>query len=225
MAQFRTHIGLGVFIGVGVIVAGLIFVLFSNVESAVWIFLAILVGSFLPDLDMDEGVPFQILFGLLGAGMAGLVFFNSYQDGERSLKVLILVPALVFMAVRFGAGYIFEKFTNHRGMFHSVPAAILSGLLTIWFLHLFSVLIGQELMIGAAVAIGYLGHLILDETYSAVNLHGHSIFPKQSLGNALKFRSSSKIATLFFYFLLFALAVTLPETRELLQMTTPKVEL
>ena len=111
MAQFRTHIGLGVFVVVGIVVTGLIFAVFSTVESAVWIFLAILVGSFLPDLDMDNGIPFQILFGLLGAGMAGLVFFNSYQAGERELKMLILVPALVFVAVRFVAGYIFEKFT------------------------------------------------------------------------------------------------------------------
>jgi hypothetical protein len=218
MAKFKTHVGIGVFIGVGFIVAGLIYSLFSTVESAVWIFLAILVGSFLPDLDMDEGVPFQILFGLLGAGMAGLVFFNFYQDGERQLKILVLIPALVFVAVRFGAGYIFEKFTNHRGMFHSVPAAILFGLLNIWFLHLFSIIKGQELIIGSAVAIGYLGHLILDEAYSAVNLHGHSIFPKQSLGNALKFHSTSRISTLLFYFLLFMLAITLPETREILRI-------
>lgn len=218
MANFRTHIGVGVFVGVGFIVAGLIYSFFSTVELAVWIFLAILAGSFLPDLDMDEGVPFQILFGLLGAGMAGLVFFNSYQEGERSLKILILIPALVFVAVRIGAGYVFEKFTNHRGMFHSVPAALLFGLLSIWFFHLFSILIGQELVIGSAVTMGYLGHLILDEAYSAVNLHGHSIFPKKSLGNALKFSANSKIATLFFYLLLFTLAVTLPETRELLKL-------
>lgn len=218
MANFKTHIGLGVFVGVGFIVAGLIYASFSTLELAFWIFLAVLAGSFLPDLDMDEGVPFQILFGLFGAGMAGMAFFNFYQEGERSLRILILIPALVFVAVRFGAGYIFEKFTIHRGMFHSVPAALLSGLLTIWFLHLFSIVKGQELSIGLAVAIGYLGHLILDEVYSAVNLHGRSIFPKQSLGNALKFSSSSKIATLFFYLLLFALAVTLPETRELLRI-------
>jgi membrane-bound metal-dependent hydrolase YbcI (DUF457 family) len=219
MANFRTHIGLGVFVGVGFIVAGLIYSLFSNAESAFWIFLAILVGSFLPDLDMDAGVPFQILFGLLGAGAAGMVFFNFYQKGERSLNILILLPALVFVTIRFVGGYVFEKFTNHRGIFHSIPAAILSGLITIWFLHLFSIVIGQELIIGSAVAIGYLGHLVLDEIYSAVNLHGHSIFPKQSLGNALKLSASSKIATLFFYFLLFVLAVTLPETRALLGLS------
>jgi hypothetical protein len=218
MAKFKTHVGLGVFIVVAFVVAGLIYSLFSAPEAAVWIFLAILIGSFLPDLDLDEGVPFQILFGLLGAGMAGLVFFNFYSDGERQLKTLILIPALVFVVVRFGAGYIFERFTNHRGMFHSVPAAFLFGLLTIWFLHLFSILEGQELIIGSAVAIGYMGHLILDEIYSAVNLHGHSILPKQSLGNALKFVSASHISTLFFYLLLLALAVTLPETRELLKI-------
>ena len=213
MAQFKTHISLGVFIGIGLVVVGLIYSLFSNIESAIWIFLAVIIGSFLPDLDMDGGVPFQILFGLLGAGMAGMVFFHSYQDGGRQLKDIILIPLVVFAAVRFGAGYVFKKFTNHRGIFHSVPAAVLFGLLAIWFLHFFSILFGRELIIGSAVAIGYLGHLVLDELYSAVNLHGHSILPKKSLGSALKFASSSKITTVFFYSLLFFLAATLPETR------------
>lgn len=214
MANFKTHIGLGVFVGTGFIVAGLLYSLFSGIELAMWIFLAVLAGSFLPDLDLDEGVPFQILFGLLGAGMAGLVFFNHYQSGERNLKILIIVPALVFMVVRFIAGYIFKKFTNHRGMFHSVPAAILSGLAAIWFLHLFSIIGENKLVIGSAVSIGYLGHLILDEIYSTIDLHGNSLFPKQSLGNALKFYSSSKISTLLFYTLIFFLAFTLPETEE-----------
>lgn len=200
---------MGVFIGIGVIVAGFIYALFSGVESTIWIFLAVIIGSFLPDLDLDGGVPFQILFGLLGAGIAGLVFFNYYQNGERDLQVLILIPALVFAAVRFVVGYIFKKFTDHRGMFHSIPAAILFGLFAIWFLHFFSFLKGQELIIGAAVTIGYLGHLVLDEIYSSVNIGGHSILPKKSLGSALKLYSSSKISTLLFYLLIIIFAITL----------------
>jgi hypothetical protein len=91
MAKFKTHVSWGVFIGVGLVVAGLIFSIFSGVESAIWIFFAVLLGSFLPDLDLDDGVPFQILFGLLGAGFAGLIFFNFYQEGERSLKILFFI--------------------------------------------------------------------------------------------------------------------------------------
>ena len=218
MANFKTHIGFGVFIGVGFIVAGLIYSLFSSTESIIWIFTAVLVGSFLPDLDMDDGVPFQILFGLLGAGLGGLFFLNLYQDGERDMGTLIFTAALVFIAVRFGAGYIFEKFTNHRGIFHSIPGAVLFGLLTIWFLNWLSILEEQKIFLGVAVSAGYLGHLVLDEIYSSVNLRGHSLLPKQSLGNALKFYSSSGLASIIFYGLIILLAINLPEVKELLEI-------
>ena len=215
MAKFRTHIGWGVFVGIALVVAGLIYAVFSGVELIGAVFLAVLLGSFLPDLDLDDGIPFQIIFGLFGVGTSGFIFFNFYQAGERNLKILILIPALAFVAVRFVAGYVFKKFTNHRGMFHSIPASFLSGLVTIWFLHIFKIIEGQELLIGASVTIGYIGHLILDEIYSSINLSGHSFFPKQSLGSALKLYSSSKISTLLFYGLIIFLALTLPETRVL----------
>lgn len=218
MANFRTHIGFGVFIGIGFIVTGLIYALFSSTESMIWVFLAVLVGSFLPDLDMDDGLPFQILFGLLGAGVAGLVFLNLYQGGEREVKNLILIPVLVFGVVRFLGGYVFKEFTDHRGIFHSVPGTVLFGLLTIWFLNLLNILEEQKIFLGIAVSVGYLGHLVLDEIYSSVNLKGHSLLPKQSLGNALKFYSSSKIASLVFYILIFVLAVNLEETKEIIKM-------
>jgi hypothetical protein len=59
--------------------------------------------------------------------------------------------------------------------------------------------------------------LILDEIYSSVNLHGHSLLPKKSLGSALKLYSHSKIATLVFYISIFILFSSLPEVREVLK--------
>lgn len=218
MANFRTHIGFGVFIGIGFIVFGLLFALFSSTESMIWVFLAVLIGSFLPDLDMDDGLPFQILFGLLGAGLAGLFFLNLYQEGEREIKNLILIPALVFGLARFVLGYFFKKFTDHRGIFHSVPGAILFGLLTIWILNLLNILESQKIFLGIAVSVGYLGHLVLDEIYSSVNLKGYSLLPKKSLGNALKFYSSSKLSSLVFYILIFVLAANLEETEQIIEM-------
>ena len=218
MANFRTHIGFGVFVGIGSIIFGLISSLLLSTEAMIWIFLAVLIGSFLPDMDMDEGVPFQIFFGLFGAGMGGLVFLNLYQGGERDFLALSLVPVAIFALVRFGVGYVFKRFTVHRGMFHSIPAVVLFGLLTIWILDWLSILEDQKLFLGIAVSVGYLGHLVLDEIYSSVNLHGYSIFPKKSLGSALKFRSSSNKASLLFYALIFALWMTLPETLEILEI-------
>lgn len=211
MASFKKHISWGVFIGIAVIIAGLLLSIISGVELIFWVFLAVLIGSFLPDLDLDEGVPFQILFGLLGAGLSGTVFFSIYKNGARDLKSLFFLPIVVFLAVRFVAGYIFERFTNHRGIFHSIPAAILSGLLAIWILDFADILNSERFIMGVAVSCGYLGHLILDEMHASINLHGHSLLPKQSLGSALKFYSSSKMVTLFVYILIFALIKILPE--------------
>lgn len=218
MANFKTHIGFGVIIGVVFIIIGLLYSLLSSTEAMLWIFLAVLVGSFLPDLDMDEGIPFQILFGLLGMGLGGIVFLNLYQKGGNDLVTACLLALFVFCLFRFGIGYIFEKFTNHRGIFHSIPGAILFGLLTIWFLSLLNSLEEQRLFLGLAVSIGYLGHLILDEVYSSVNLRGHSLLPKKSLGSALKFYSSSKMASFLFYFLIFILAINIKETKELFKL-------
>ena len=213
MAKFKTHMSWGVVIGVSIVVAGLLYSFFSGFSSAVWVFSAVLLGSFLPDLDLDDGVPFQIFFGLLGVVLASFVFFIFYQSGEKKLEFLILFPVAIFVLARFGAGYVFKKFTHHRGMFHSIPAALLAGLLTIQLSHKFSILKGRELLVGLAVTVGYLGHLILDEIYSSVNLSGHSLLPKQSLGSALKFFSSSSVSTTLFYLLIVFLLLSLPETR------------
>ena len=215
MANFKTHISWGVVIAIGFILFALIYSILSETELLFWIFLAVLVGSFLPDLDLDEGVPFQILFGLLGLGSAGIVFLNAFQAGERELKGLILPSVITFLSVRFLAGYIFERFTNHRGMFHSIPAAFLSGLVMIWILELFSFGRQDRIFMGLAVSLGYLGHLVLDEIYSSANIHGHSLLPKQSLGSALKLRSSSKIATAFVYVSIIILVMILPDMKRI----------
>jgi hypothetical protein len=216
MANFKTHIGWGVVIGVGAVIFGLIYSMLSAGTMVGWVFLAVIIGSLLPDLDMDEGLPFQILFGLMGVGAAGLFFYVAYQGGERDWKYLAIISALAFAIMRFVIGYIFKKFTDHRGMFHSIPAVVLSGLTAIWLMHWLSVQENQELLIGLAVALGYLGHLVLDEIYASVNLSGYSLLPKKSLGSALKLYSSSKITTLIFYILILILALTLPETKSLM---------
>lgn len=213
MAQFRTHISWGALIGAGLIVFGFLYSLVSQPAIAFWIFIAVIIGSLLPDLDLDEGMPFQIVFGLLGIASGALMFYRMYAGGQHHWMPLALISLFAFAFVRFFLGYVFEQFTNHRGMFHSVPAAVLSGLVSIWFLHMANFLLGSEFLFGSSVAIGYLGHLVLDEIYSAINLHGRSILPKSSLGSALKFRSHSHVATGFFYILIILLALMLPEAR------------
>lgn len=205
MADFRTHISWGVFLGVIFVVLGISYSFFAGIDSIIYVFIAMIVGSFLPDLDLDDGIPFQIIFGLLGAGAGGLVFYDYYQkrSGENPIFEIVFVSGLVFVVVRFFLGYLFKKFTFHRGIFHSVPAGILAGLMTTFFLDFFNFLPEMAIILGITLSCGYVGHLLLDEIYSSINIQGLSFKTKKSLGSALKFYSSSKISTLTVYILIF----------------------
>lgn len=209
MANFKTHISLGVVLASIVVVGALLYLVVSFSVFLMWLFVAVLVGSFLPDIDLDDGIPFQIFFGLLSVVCATATFYVLYTRSIGDWIVQVLVVLLVFICIRFILGEIFMRFTHHRGIWHSIPAALLCGLITKYCVE--DVLrIGDDLIafyIGAALMIGYIGHLILDEIYATVNLSGGSLLPKRSLGSALKLWAPSKFATVLVYcsilFLLF----------------------
>ena len=77
-------------------------------------------------------------------------------------------------------------------MFHSIPAAVLSFLITLTILSFCINLFDRRLILSLSVGIGYLCHLILDELNSVVNLEGIPIIPNKSLGTALKFFSKNR---------------------------------
>lgn len=198
----------------GLVVAALLYSFFSGLEAAAWVFSAVIIGSFLPDLDLDEGIPFQMLFGLLGATVAGTVFFNLQQSGEYGLKGIAIFSVLTFTAVRFGIGSIFKNFTHHRGVLHSIPVAAIAGLSTVWLLDIFSLAGKIRIFVGVGITVGYLGHLILDELYASVDFRGHSFLPSKSLGSALKLWSGSAFATLLAYAVIVFMFLKLPEVGE-----------
>ena len=84
------------------------------------------------------------------------------------------------------------KITVHRGMFHSIPAAVLSSLITLSILNIYIDSVDLKLLFSISVGIGYLCHLVLDELNSAVNLGGMPFVPNKSLGSALKFVSKTE---------------------------------
>lgn len=209
MANFKTHISWGAVLGVVFVISISIYLSFPGWENLFWIFLAVLIGSFLPDLDVDEGVPFQILFGLTATIATAGAFFYLFQNDERNLKLLVGIPVALFILIRLVAGQIFMHLTKHRGMFHSVPAAMVAAAATMWLLEMLGAERSLTIIFAIAVALGYLGHLVLDELYATINFHGLSFRPKKSLGSALKLSSRSHISTFLTYFLLATFLIVL----------------
>jgi len=155
------------------------------------LFVATVVGAFLPDLDSDTSAPLKILlviFSVLGSAVAGWIVFN--QEDSFWLR-LVGISAFSGLFIYYGIGGIFKKLTHHRGIFHSIPAVLLSALLTLTLLNQIDLDVNIKIIISLSVGFGYLCHLILDELNSAVNLGGIPFIPNKSIGTALKLYSKN----------------------------------
>jgi putative flippase GtrA len=99
------------------------------------------------------------------------------------VEQMAVAAGVIYLAVRFGIAGIFQRYTVHRGMWHSLPAAAIAGLLT--FLIVSGTTLEIRLFKTAAVVLGFLIHLLLDEFWSFEMRRGR-LRIKRSLGTALK---------------------------------------
>ena len=200
MAGFKAHMAFGMLTGAAWTAVAIALSLITLWIAPI-VFFAGFIGAFLPDLDSDTGKPLRILLlctGAAGAAMAGLYLL---ETGQTELKLFAVYTIGAFLFVYFILGGIFKKLTHHRGIFHSIPAAILAMLATLTILNNFDLDAPMKMATSLAVGIGYLSHLILDEINSVVNLKGIPFVPNKASGSALKFYSNNHLVTLGVYFL------------------------
>jgi hypothetical protein len=159
-------------------------------------------GGLLPDLDSDSGVPVRELFGV-AAFLAPLLAYHRLSGADLSAEQRVVVLAGIYLFVRYVLSGVFKRWTVHRGMFHSVPALVISGLIV--YLVYPSTDVALRLYLALGVMLGFLSHLVLDELYS-VDFMGVGIRLNKYAGSALKLTSPSRAATLTAYALLAGLA-------------------
>jgi hypothetical protein len=112
---------------------------------------------------------------------------------------ILAILALAYLVIRYGLSSVFKRMSVHRGMFHSIPALLIAGLVTFMLDHHLSLTL--RLFLAMGVMIGFLSHLVLDEVCS-VDFLGAKLKANQFAGSALKFRSRSWVGTLTCYALL-----------------------
>lgn len=156
------------------------------------------VGGLLPDLDSDSGVPVRELFGL-AAALIPLMLYSSIRSNGYSVEQTFVLLGGVYILIRYFLSNIFRRWTVHRGMFHSVPAMLISGLVTFLIYHSPNMTLRYFLSVG--VMVGFLSHLVLDEVYS-VDFMGVAIRLNKYAGSAVKLFSPSILATVTCYVLL-----------------------
>jgi hypothetical protein len=181
MATFQTHIAFSTALGVAYGgVAGVMFDL--PVPTCVLAGGLCSVSGMLPDVDSNAGVPLRESMALVAAVVSMMIAHRLRRFG-MSPESTILGGAAVYALIRFGLAEFLRRHTVHRGMFHSLPAAAIFGLLE--FLLAPSEELQLRIYLAGAVGIGYLSHLLLDELYSIEWYRGR-LRLKPTFGTAMK---------------------------------------
>jgi hypothetical protein len=194
MAGFKTHITVSSILGVGY---GGAAYYFYGVPWPTCTLAAGLCGvsGMLPDIDSDSGTPLRESMAF-AAAVVPLMLLHRFQQAGMSHELMILSGAAVYLLIRFGFSALLKRYTVHRGMFHSLPAAAVFGEIA------FLLASGDDLRLRAykagAVVVGFLSHLVLDEIYSIEWRHGLPRL-KNSFGTALKLFGSDRWANVSVY--------------------------
>ena len=151
------------------------------------------VAGMLPDLDSKSGIPQREMLCFVSV-LAPMLMLFRFQELGFSAEEMVLLAGVGYAVVRFGLGELFKRYTKHRGMWHSIPAAGVAAMAT--YLLCFSPETGIRLFKAWAVFLGFILHLVLDEIYS-VDLMGRRL--KKSWGTALKFFGKNQFANVSTY--------------------------
>lgn len=201
MAGYRGHLATSTALGLAYGGAAIWYFQMDWVPAALGAGLTAASGM-LPDLDSDSGVPVRALFGLASV-LAPLLMLPRLLARSPSLEMVILILLASHVLIRYALAALFKRITVHRGMFHSIPAMLIAGLIVFLVYHHPAPVI--RLYLAGGTMLGFLSHLILDELCS-VDISGVKIRLNQFAGSALKFVSPSFTATLTTYALLLCLA-------------------
>ena len=181
MADFTTHITTSTAVGAFYGVAGHVY---GGVPIPTCMVAAGLcsVAGMLPDVDSDSGRPQREVLNFAAAVIPMLMIGRFLHMGLSS-ESMVLAGGCIYVLIRFGLGGLLKRFTVHRGMWHSIPAAVIAGLVASLIcsgdmsLKLFKI---------GAVVLGYVIHLVLDELW-AIEWRRGRLRLKSSSGTALKF--------------------------------------
>jgi hypothetical protein len=193
MASFRQHTSISAVLAFLLLPVSL-FILSATLSVSLLASLWCWFAGMMPDIDSDTGRPLDLIFGQLMACLPLLVIAQLPEGVALSTVTLVFVA--VYYIIKHPIRRLFEKYTVHRGVFHSVPMSFLTGLLvTIAYRREGSF----AWLIGGAVILGYLSHLALDEIFSIDLLR---VRVKRSFGTALKISAGSLSKNILLYGLL-----------------------
>lgn len=194
MADFKTHITTSTLAGIAYGATGFL-ALDIPPDSAMLAAGICSVAGILPDLDSDSGIPLRETIAF-SAAVIPMLMIDRFRELGLSHECMVLAGGLIYIAARFGIAEVFKRYTVHRGMWHSVPAAVTICLLA--FLACTDENVMERWYKAVAAFLGFMVHLTLDEIWS-VEVRRGRLRVKRSFGTAIKFFGNSTWGNLSTY--------------------------
>ncbi len=192
MAGFKTHIAASTTLGIGY-AAGAHYAFNVPLETCVLAGGLCSISGMLPDLDSDSGVPLRESVAFAAAAVP-VMMVNRFERLGMPVESMILAGMLIYLVIRFGLAALLKKYTVHRGMFHSLPAAVIAA--EVAFLVFEHENLWLRYYTAGAVLLGFISHLVLDEIWS---IDVRRLRMKSSSGTAIKLWGESLSANLSTY--------------------------
>ncbi|MBM3998442.1 MAG: metal-dependent hydrolase [Planctomycetes bacterium] len=180
MADFKTHIATSS--ALGLVYAGAGHALGIPLTSSLIAGGLCGLAGMLPDLDSDSGIPVRETASFTAA-LAPVLMMERFEHLGLSREEMVLAFGGSYLAIRFGLAEIFKRYTVHRGMWHSLPAALIVAVIGYLLCGCHDPLI--RFYKAGALFVGFVSHLWLDELHS-VQVRRGKLRVKKSLGTAMK---------------------------------------
>ncbi|HEX3658767.1 MAG TPA: metal-dependent hydrolase [Pirellulales bacterium] len=192
MPGFHIHISASTVLGIGY--GGLGFVAYGVPPSTAALSTVLCsVSGMLPDLDSGPGRPLHESVCFAAAAIP-MMMADRFKHMGWDHESIILAGAVLYLLIRFGLGHLLKKCTVHRGIFHSLPVALIFA--EIGFLVCTTGNLDMRYYKAGAIVLGFMSHLILDEIWSVDFKHAKL---KSSFGTAIKLWAPCRWATAVAY--------------------------
>ena len=121
----------------------------------------VVVTGLLPNIDSGPNSDLGKKFIGFLAALAPLLIISAFPQFRSSgIARLALIVIVSFFVAQYISSWILGSFFKHRGLLHSIPAAII--VFEIGYLIFFDLPPSRRLYLGGAAFIGFASHLVLD---------------------------------------------------------------
>jgi membrane-bound metal-dependent hydrolase YbcI (DUF457 family) len=192
MAEQRGH--LSVSVACAAVYAGLGALAWRiNLDLVLLAAILVVITGMLPNIDSGPSSASGAKFiGFLSA-ITPLIVISAFPQFRTSgIAKLALIVIVSYFAAQWLSTWIIGSFFHHRGLLHSIPAAII--IFEIAYLIFWDLPPNSRLYLGGAAFLGFISHLLLDATMN-VDLVGN----KEKKTPVLKLAGPSWQSTLALY--------------------------